>query len=71
MNKKIVLYSTGCTMCRALKQRLDEAKIEYQVEDDIDKMMSLGFTTVPMLQVDDKILTYKEAISYINEYNKQ
>ena len=62
----VVLYSTHCPMCNALAQRLNEAKIEYQVETDIDVIQELGFTTVPMLKVDDRILTYREAIAYIN-----
>ena len=53
-------------MCNALAQRLNEAKIEYQVETDIEVIQNLGFTTVPMLKVNDQILSYREAIAYID-----
>lgn len=66
----VILYSTHCPMCNVLKQKLDEKHIGYQLETDIDKMQELGFTTAPMLQVDEKIMSFREALSYINSLSE-
>lgn len=66
----MILYSTNCPMCNVLKQKLDEKHIGYQLETDIDKMQELGFTAAPMLQVDKKIMSFREALSYINSLSE-
>ena len=39
--------------------------IPYETFDDVDKMVEMGFTTMPMLKVDDKIMNYMEAVKWI------
>lgn len=62
----ITLYSTGCPKCMILAAKLDQKGIKYEVNDSIEEMESLGFSTVPMLKVDDKIYNFSEAVKYIN-----
>jgi hypothetical protein len=62
----IILYSTNCPKCRVLDAKLHLADIEFEVCEDIDKMESLGITSAPVLGVDDKLLTFKEAVDWIN-----
>jgi len=63
----LVLYSTeNCPMCKMLKQRLDSAKIEYEVCMDMDKMVELDITHVPVLGVDGLLMNMPAAIGYIN-----
>lgn len=62
----IILYSTGCPKCRILEKKLDEKGIKYSVETDVDEMVRLGFMELPQLKVDDKILNFTEAVSWIN-----
>lgn len=63
----IILFSTGCPKCNVLKKKLDTANIEYIVIDDINQMMSLGITTVPVLKVDGEMLSYTDAVKYVNK----
>ena len=63
----IKLYSTGCPRCVVLKKKLDAKGMNYEVVSDVALMESLGFTSVPMLEVDDKMMDYVEANKWINE----
>lgn len=62
----VVLYSTGCPRCKILKSKLDKKGITYSVVDDVDKMLSMGMTTMPVLEVDGVRMSFKEAINWIN-----
>lgn len=66
----VVLYTNHCPLCNNLKDLLDANHIEYEEETDIEKMinMGLGNSHMPRLGVpgESKILTYKEAIQWIN-----
>ena len=62
----IVLYTTGCPVCKMLKDRLDQAGVSYEIEEDANKMIELGFKSAPMLRVDDKFLNAGEAIKWLN-----
>lgn len=62
----ITLYSTGCPKCKVLKNKLDSKKITYTVDDNIDRMIEIGITTVPDLMVDGKLMNFKESIEWLN-----
>lgn len=63
----ITLYSTDCPKCKILKQKLDEKNINYDICKDVNFMLSKGIKSVPMLEVDDEILSFNEAIFFIKE----
>lgn len=65
----IILYSTYCPQCMILENLLHKAGISYIEENDANKMIDMGFVSVPMLQVGDKIMNMKEAMAWIKEYN--
>lgn len=64
---KITLYTTGCPMCKVLKSKLDSNGLDYDVIDDLDKMIELGFQSAPILDVDGTIMTFQEAVKWVNE----
>jgi glutaredoxin len=64
---KVILYSTGCPKCKILTQKLNNKNIKYDVVDDVDIMLSKGFETVPMLEVDGNVLDFMNANKWINE----
>lgn len=64
---KIILYSTGCPKCSILKKKLDMYHMDYEICRDTDVMLSKGLKEAPALEVEGKILGYKEAIKFINE----
>ena len=44
----------------------NDFKANYYI-DDINQMMSLGITTVPVLKVDGEMLSYTDAVKYVNK----
>lgn len=67
----VTLYSTGCINCRALMAQLDRNNIKYDVISDVDKMLAIGITEVPMLKVNDNIMNKTEAMNWIKERNNK
>lgn len=67
---KVILYSTGCPQCNILKEMLQKKNIIFQIEDNIEEIKKLGFLSLPMLSVDEKIFNFKEAFNFLkNEAN--
>lgn len=66
VDKKIILYSTGCPKCKILKQKLQEKNITYTEETNVDNMLALGLKEVPWLKIDEKMLNFAEALQWIN-----
>lgn len=64
----VVLYSTGCAQCRALEAKLMAKKIVYTKESDMKVMEEKEFMSVPMLEVDGKIMNYSAATEWLNKY---
>ena len=66
----IILYSTNCPKCKILEQKLKSKNIEYIEFTDVDKMIEMGFSVMPMLEVDGVIMDFGTANKWINEFNK-
>ena len=62
----LILYTTHCPKCKVLESKLKEKGIEYKEETDVSKLVEKGFKTVPVLEVDDKLLTFYDAVKYVN-----
>lgn len=64
----IVLYSTEyCGKCKILKQKLQKAGIKYESCTDELIMDSKNIKVIPVLEVDNKLMEYAEANTWINE----
>lgn len=66
----IILYSTNCPKCKILEQKLKSNNIEYVEFTDVDKMIEMGFSMMPMLEVDGVIMDFGTANKWVNEFNK-
>ena len=66
MNKDIILYSTGCPKCEILKKKMGEKNISYTEINDIDIINEKNITFVPMLEIEGKLLNYRESVSFVN-----
>ena len=64
---KVTLYTTHCTKCMVLEKKLTAKNIEYSTVEDVNLMISKGFDTMPMLEIDDKVMDFKAANTWINE----
>ena len=62
----INLYSTGCPKCTVLKKKLDSKNIKYNLIMDYDVMVAKHIDAVPVLEVDNKLLSFVEANNWIN-----
>lgn len=62
----IVLYTIGCPSCRVLEEKLNKKKIKFSICTDTEKMIELGMTTMPVLEVDGVRMNFKEAINWVN-----
>lgn len=65
--RKVVLYSTGCPRCKVLEKKLQQKKIDYEEINDIKIMEDKGYINIPVLEVDDKIMNFKEAVDWTNK----
>lgn len=61
----ITLYSTHCPKCNVLEKKLNIKKLEYTLVEDEDLMVEKGFLSAPMLEVDGKVMTFKDAIDWL------
>lgn len=67
----VVLYSTGCPKCKVLKQKLDSKSIKYTEENSVDKMLAMGITQVPVLAVNEELLTFQQANEWVNTHQTE
>lgn len=63
----IILYSTHCPKCTVLQKKLDKANIHYEICDDVDIIVKKGFTNMPVLEIENETLSFKQAVDWINE----
>lgn len=63
----VILYSTHCPKCSVLETKLNNANIEFDLHDDMDELMALGYLSVPVLNVDGKVMLFKDACDWVNE----
>ena len=63
----VVLYSTHCPKCKILETKLKQKNIPYEEVNDVDIMLSKGFSTAPMLEVDNVVYGFKDAADWIKE----
>jgi len=72
INLKVILYGTEhCPMCHGLETKLKTNNITYEKITDAKIMEQKGFVSVPMLEIDNKIMNSVEAIKFVNNYNKE
>ena len=62
----IKLYSTHCPQCNTLEIKLDRAGLEYEICDDIEVMKACGFKAAPVLETEDGVFNFAQAIKWVN-----
>ena len=66
----MILYSTGCPLCKTLEMKLNQAGVSYTKIDDVDEMEKLGFQSVPVLYAKGKYMNFYDAMQFINAMMK-
>ena len=64
---KITLYTTHCPKCKTLAERLEKKNIVFETCEDIKVLISKGFRTAPMLEVDGQLMDFNTAILWEKE----
>jgi hypothetical protein len=49
-----------------LESKLQAKGIEFEKNESEQAIADLGYSTAPLLKVDDKVMTFAEAIQYLN-----
>lgn len=62
----IKLYTNHCRKCEILTAKLQEKNISFEIEDNEDTLLALGFDFMPVLEIDGEKLNYLAAITYVN-----
>lgn len=63
----ITIYSSdGCPKCRVLKMKLEQKGMEYTDCKDEEKMVEMGLTSLPVMDVDGELLTFEQAVKFVN-----
>lgn len=62
----VMLYSTGCPRCNILKKKLNEKGITFEENNDVEQMIEMNITQVPVLSVDGERMEFAQANEWIN-----
>lgn len=63
----ITIYTTEtCPKCKILKKKLQNKEIPYVEIQDIDELIKLNIDEVPVAKVDDNIMNFNEAVTWVN-----
>lgn len=63
---EVVLYSNHCPRCKVLEAKLKQSNIAFVEENNLDKLVELGFQTAPALQVNGELMDFGAAVKWIN-----
>lgn len=61
------LYTTHCPQCEVLYKKLNLADIQVEIIEDISELVSKGFKSAPVLEVDGNFMNFKQAVDWIRE----
>lgn len=67
----MILYSTGCPLCRTLEARMRAAGVSFTKTDDMSDVIEAGFQTAPVLFYKGKYFTFSEAMDMMNSIIKE
>lgn len=66
---ELVLFTNGCPKCKILEERLDEKNITYISKHNPQVLKDNNLISFPALQVNEKILSFYEAICFLKEFD--
>ena len=71
MNSEVMLYTTGCPQCKVLKGQLEKKGVSYETCTDVEAMISMGITSVPMRRVDGELMNLQQALQWVKEVSHE
>ncbi len=67
--EKVILYTQNCPKCDILEKKLKDKNVEYEVFTDVEKMIEMGMSVMPVLEVDGVKMSFVEAMKYLEVKN--
>jgi len=67
MGSELTLFTTNCPKCKILEKKMNDKKINFKLETDVTELIDMGFTTAPVLKIDNDYLDFGEAIKWVNK----
>lgn len=61
----VTLFSTNCPKCKVLEAKLNQANIKFNFSNEIQEVIDQGFTSAPILKVDNEYMDFGSAIKWI------
>lgn len=62
----IIVYSKpGCGGCEFVKRTLTSKEISYELSDDFEKVINLGLSALPIIEVDGEFYDGAKAVNYV------
>ena len=62
----ITFYSTNCPKCKVLSIKLDQAGVKYNINTNINTMLSKGIKSAPALEMEDgRIMDFSQALAWV------
>ena len=63
----MILYTQGCIKCDVLKKKLEQKGLSFNIEsNNFQKLIDAGIDFMPVLEVNNKLLQFNEAVQYVN-----
>ena len=69
MEQEIILFSTGCPLCKGLEKALAAKNIQYVLCNDIEIMKEKGIRQVPQLMVNGELMKNPQALKWVLSFN--
>ena len=64
---KVIFYTNHCPCCEVLRAKLVDAGVSFEIVSDVDQMLAMGITHLPMLSVDNEMMNYPAALMWVKE----
>lgn len=62
----ITLYTTDCPQCMMLEGALKRKRFSFDVVKGEQPILDLGFSSAPVLKVDDTVMSFAESVRWVN-----
>ena len=71
MEQEIILFSTGCPLCKGLERALAVKNVKYILCNDMELMKEKGIRQVPQLMVDGNLMKNPQALKWVMSLNNK
>jgi glutaredoxin len=66
---EVTLYSNHCPQCKYLTTLLNNKNVKFNEVNDEELMLSMGFMSMPQLEVSGEIMKFADALKWVNTLN--